>query len=350
MELPLVPPLAPMEAATAEELPAGEGWLYEPKWDGFRCLAFRDRDAVELWSKAGKPLGRYFPDVVAALGRLGARRFVLDGELVIQVDGELSFDQLQLRLHPAASRVAKLAAEHPAGFVVFDLLMDERRRVLVDRTLGERRPRLERFAQRTFDRVETIRLSPATEDRSRAAAWLRLPTSSLDGVMAKRLDAPYRSGGRDAMVKVKRLRTADCVVGGFRYRRSGREVGSLLLGLYDDAGLLHHVGFTSSLDREARRELTPRLERLRDGAGGERGFSGAAPGGPSRWSSERDTAWEALPPELVVEVVYDHFSGGRFRHGTRLLRFRPDKPPGDCTFEQIPRGVRLSAALAGTAV
>jgi ATP-dependent DNA ligase len=350
LELPLTPPLAPMEARTAEELPAGEGWQYEPKWDGFRCLAFRDRDTVELWSKSGKPLGRYFPDVAAALGGLGARRFVLDGELVVAVDGELSFDQLQLRLHPAASRVAKLAAEHPAGFVVFDLLLDERRRSWLDEPLAARRERLERFAGRYFEPVEAVRLSPATRDRARAGRWYRSATVSLDGVMAKRLDAPYRPGERDAMVKVKKLRTADCVVGGFRYRRDAAEVGSLLLGLHDGEGLLHHVGFTSGLDAAARRELTPRLERMRDAAADGTGFSGSAPGGPSRWATERSTAWEPLPPELVAEVVYDHFSGGRFRHGTRLLRFRPDKPAADCTFEQIPRGARLAPLLAEAAV
>jgi ATP-dependent DNA ligase len=346
MDLPIQPPFPPMEARTAEEVPAGPGWRFEPKWDGFRCLVFRDGDEVYLQSKAGKPLGRYFPDVVEAMGRLGARRFVLDGELVIPVDGELSFDELQLRLHPAASRVAKLAAAHPAGFVAFDLLVDERGRSLVGDPLAERREELERFAERWFPAVEALRLTPATDDRERAAGWLTAPTSSLDGVIAKRADAVYRSGEREGMVKVKKLRTADCVVGGFRYATAGGVVGSLLLGLYGEDGKLHHVGFTSSFDRAGRAELTPRLEALRDRAGGEKGFSGNAPGAPSRWSTERSTEWEALPPELVVEVVYDHWSGGRFRHGTRLLRFRPDKPPEQCTFDQVPRGARLEEALA----
>jgi len=349
MDLPIQPPYPPMEARSAEEVPAGPGWRFEPKWDGFRCLAFRDGGEVYLQSKAGKPLGRYFPDVVEAMGRLAARRFVLDGELVIPIEGELSFDALQLRLHPAASRVAKLAAAAPAGFVAFDLLVDEGGRSLVGEPLSARRDALESFAAHCFPAVEAMRLTPATDDRERAVGWLTSPTSSLDGVIAKRADAPYLSGEREGMVKVKKLRTADCVVGGFRYAAKGGEVGSLLLGLYGDDGKLHHVGFTSSFDQAGRRELTPRLEALRDGAGGEKGFSGNAPGGPSRWSTERSTEWEALPPELVVEVVYDHWSGGRFRHGTRLLRFRPDKAPEQCTMDQVPRGARLDEALAAGA-
>lgn len=351
LDLPIQPPFPPMEARSAEEVPAGPGWVFEPKWDGFRCLAFRDDEEVYLQSKAGKPLGRYFPDVVEAMGRLAAPRFVLDGELVIPIDGELSFDALQLRLHPAASRVAKLAAAAPAGFVAFDLLVGEDGRSLLGEPLSARREALEAFAARNFAAVEAMRLTPDTDDRERAVGWLTSPTSSLDGVIAKRAGEPYRSGEREGMVKVKKLRTADCVVGGFRYAAKGGEVGSLLLGLYGDDGKLHHVGFTSSFDRAGRAALTPRLEALRDGAGGEaaageRGFSGNAPGGPSRWSTERSTEWEALPPELVVEVVYDHWSGGRFRHGTRLLRFRPDKTPAQCTFDQVPRGARLEEALA----
>ena len=346
LDLPLQPPFPPMEAKSAEEVPEGAGWVFEPKWDGFRCLAFRDGDEVYLQSKAGKPLGRYFPDVVEAFGRLAARRFVLDGELVIPVGGELSFDALQLRLHPAASRVAKLAAATPGGFVAFDLLVDEEGRSLVEEPQAARRAALEAFAERCFPAVEGMRLTPATADRERAVGWLTSPTSSLDGVIAKRADEPYLSGEREGMVKVKKLRTADCVVGGFRYASSGRVVGSLLLGLYGDDGKLHHVGFTSSFDQAARRELTKRLEALRDGAAGEIGFSGNAPGGPSRWSTERSAEWEALPPELVVEVLYDHWSGGRFRHGTRLLRFRPDKAPEQCGFDQVPGGARLEEALA----
>jgi ATP-dependent DNA ligase len=345
MDLPLQPPFPPMEAKTADEVPDGAGWAFEPKWDGFRCLAFRDGDEVVLQSKAGKPLGRYFPDVVEAFGRLAARRFVLDGELVIAVDGELSFDALQLRLHPAASRVAKLAAATPAGFVAFDLLVGEDGRSRVDEPQAARRAALEAFAELHFPAVEAMRLTSATDDRERAVRWLTSPTSSLDGVIAKRAGEPYRSGEREGMVKVKKLRTADCVVGGFRYATNGKVVGSLLLGLYGDDGKLHHVGYTSSFDQASRRELTERLEALRDGAAGEKGFSGNAPGAPSRWSTERSTEWEALPPELVVEVLYDHWSGGRFRHGTRLLRFRPDKAPAQCGFDQVPGGAKLEEAL-----
>ncbi|HEX2254921.1 MAG TPA: ATP-dependent DNA ligase [Thermoanaerobaculia bacterium] len=350
MDLPITPPFPPMEAETREDIPAGEGWQFEPKWDGFRCLAFRDGDSIELQSKAGKPLARYFPDVVEALGRLGARRFVLDGELVVPVAGELSFDELQLRLHPAESRVRKLAAAHPAQYLVFDLLVTERRRDLVAEPLAVRRERLERFAGRYFaadpEGGSAVHRTPATTERDRAEGWFRSAGASLDGIMAKRLSEPYRSGERSAMWKVKKLRTADCVVGGFRYGRNDRLVASLLLGLYDGEGRLNHVGYTSSLSTEERRELTRELESLRDRPAAAKGFTGNAPGGPSRWTRERDSEWEPLPPKLVAEVVYDHFSGGRFRHGTRLLRFRPDKPAATCGYEQIPSGARLTPLLA----
>ena len=350
MDLPIAPPFPPMEAETREDIPRGEGWQLEPKWDGFRCLAFRDGGEIALQSKAGKPLARYFPDIVEALARLGARRFVLDGELVVPVAGELSFDQLQLRLHPAASRVEKLAAAHPAHYLVFDLLVTERRRDLVAETLAVRRERLERFAGRYFapgaEGGSAVHLTPATTDHDRAERWFRSSGASLDGIMAKRLDEPYRSGERSAMWKVKKLRTADCVVGGFRYGRNDRMVASLLLGLYDEAGHLNHIGYTSALSTEERRRLTPELEALRDRGGAAGGFTGNAPGGPSRWTRERDSEWEPLPPKLVAEVVYDHFSGGRFRHGTKLLRFRPDKPPETCGYDQIPGGARLTPLLA----
>jgi ATP-dependent DNA ligase len=324
-------PFPPMEASTADQLPRGPGWQYEPKWDGFRCLAFREGDTVRLQSKAGKPLGRYFPDVLEALAALPATRFVLDGEIVIPVDGNLSFDELLLRVHPAASRVRTLVAAHRARFVVFDLLVDARGRSLVELPLGERRRRLEAFAATQFRGSSALALARMTARPATAARWLAGRSGDLDGVVAKRTDLPYRSGERDGMIKVKRRRTADCVVGGFRYASRGRQVGSLLLGLYDRDGKLHHVGFCSSLSAEERRGLTPKLERLRRPPG----FTGRAPGGPSRWSTERSAAWEPLEPALVVEVGYDHVTNGRFRHGTTFLRWRPDKSPRQCTMEQI---------------
>ncbi|HET8648888.1 MAG TPA: ATP-dependent DNA ligase [Gemmatimonadales bacterium] len=332
MSLPISFPIAPMEAQSAEQLPRGAEWLYEPKWDGFRCIAFRDGDGVRLQSKAGKPLGRYFPDLVELLLGLKARRFVLDGEIVIPVGGRLSFDELLLRIHPAASRVQTLAEAHPARYVVFDLLADERGSDLTGKPLSERRRRLEAFARRYFPRGGAVRLSPVTWRRTTAEGWLRNRTrGDTDGVVAKRVDLPYRSGQRDGMEKVKRQHTADCVVGGFRYASKGGGIGSLLLGLYNSKGLLDHVGFTSSLPREVRVGLRERLEALIKPPG----FTGQAPGGPSRWSTERSAAWEPLAPKLVVEVGYDHVSGGRFRHATRFLRWRPDKAPRQCTCDQI---------------
>ena len=345
MTLPLRPDYPPMEARLVDEIPTGPGWLYEPKWDGFRCLAFRDGESVVLRSKAGKPLERYFPDVVAAVGALPARRFVLDGELVVPVDGRLSFDDLLQRIHPAPSRVRRLAEETPAWLIAFDLLVDAEGRPLVERPLAERRPRLEAFTLAHLARAATIHLSPAATDLEAAQSWLSRAGGNLDGVVAKRLDAPYASGTRDAMVKVKRLRTADCVVGGFRYASKEKVVGSLLLGLYDAEGRLDHVGFTSGFSVMDRRQLLPRLRPLLGGTG----FTGNAPGGPSRWSTERSAEWVPLAPRLVVEVAYDHVSGGRFRHGTRFVRWRPDKAPRQCTREQIETGARprLSALLGG---
>ena len=327
MSFPLPLDFPPMEARSAE-LPEGPGWLYEPKWDGFRCLAFRDGGTVELRSKSGQPLARYFPEVAGALRGLPAARFVLDGELLAPKDGGFDFEELQLRLHPAASRVAKLAAAHPAVYVAFDLLVDGGAQ-LMERPLAERRPRLEAF----HARLETaaVRLSPATTDRAAALRWLDEFGLALDGLVAKRLELPYRAGERDGMVKWKRLRTADCVVGGYRYGKDSNLVGSLLLGLYDDEGRLNHVGFTATLPRDERPALTRRLEKLRKPPG----FDGRAPGGPSRWSTERSGQWQPLAPKLVVEVRYDHVTGGRFRHGTTLLRWRPDKAPRQCTCDQL---------------
>ncbi|HEX9938421.1 MAG TPA: ATP-dependent DNA ligase [Longimicrobium sp.] len=341
MDLPIPLSYAPMEAESQAEIPSGEGWQYEPKWDGFRCLAFRDGDDVELRSKAGKPLARYFPDVVETLRSVRANRFVLDGEIVVPVGDSLSFEELQLRLHPAASRVQKLAAAHPAVLITFDLLLGARGGPLVDRPLAERREKLEAFAKQFYPDDERLRLSRATTDEKQARDWLCGGVKGLDGVMAKRLDMPYASGERTAMVKVKNLRTADCVVGGFRYAQKKPIVGSLLLGLYTADGLLHHVGFCSAIPEDERTALTPKLEKLRQAPG----FTGSAPGGPSRWSTERSTQWEPLKNTLVVEVQYDHFSGGRFRHGTRFLRWRPDKDPAQCKLEQVVKDSRSTSAL-----
>jgi ATP-dependent DNA ligase len=323
-------PLPPMEATTAEVLPAGGGWQYEPKWDGFRCIAYRDGKTVRLQSKSGQPLERYFPEVVERLLKAARQRFVLDGELVVPVGKSLSFDDLLQRIHPAQSRILKLAAERPAWLVVFDLL-SEGNIVLLERPLDERRTRLERFVTRRGVSGRSIVLSPASLKVADAEKWLSASGGALDGVVAKRLGFPYMSGDRSGMVKIKRHRTADCVVGGFRYGSNTKMVGSLLLGLYDRAGLLHHVGFTSSFKASERKALTAKIEKLRGGSG----FTGRAPGGPSRWSTERSGEWEPLKPRLVAEVGYDHFSQGRFRHGTKFLRWRPDKAAQQCTMEQV---------------
>ncbi|HEY8188417.1 MAG TPA: ATP-dependent DNA ligase [Pyrinomonadaceae bacterium] len=331
MTLPIKPGFPPMEALLVSEIPEGEEWEYEPKWDGFRCLAFRDGKNVELQSKSGQTLGRYFPEIVEALLKLKAPRFVLDGELVIPVKGGLSFDDLLQRIHPAASRVTKLSKETPAHFIVFDLLVDDAGNAIHELPLNKRRQKLESFAKKYLAKNASIELSPKTRNVNLARKWLSTTGIKLDGVIAKRLDLPYRSGERDGMQKVKRMRTADCVVGGFRYASKGKVVGSLLLGLYDENGLLHHVGYTSSFNESEKKELTKKLEPLI----GEPGFTGNRPGGPSRWSTKRTDEWEPLKTKLVVEVQYDHFSGGRFRHGTKFLRWRPDKKPKQCAFEQV---------------
>ena len=331
MTLPLKYSFAPMEALSVADLPVGKEWQYEPKWDGFRCIAFRDGPKIELRSKAGRSLSRYFPETVAALGRLTAKKFVLDGELVVPSGKSLSFDSLLQRIHPAASRVTRLAGETPAVYVVFDLLVDERGRSLVDQVLSERRPALDRFAERFFGVSDAfVSMSPCTCSLPIVRRWLA-GRAGLDGVVAKRLDLPYESGDRTGMQKIKRIRTADCVVGGFRYASKGHVVGSLLLGLYDDDGLLNHMGFTSSFNAAERKALVPKLEKLIKPPG----FTGQRPGGPSRWSTGRSAEGEPLAPKLVVEVVYDHFSGDRFRHGTTFVRWRPDKAPCQCTMDQV---------------
>jgi ATP-dependent DNA ligase len=329
-----MPVPAPMEALLAAELPEGDGWQFEPKWDGFRCLARRDGDEVTLTSKSGKPLGRYFPDVVQMLEGLKDRAFLLDGELIIPVGDALSFDALQLRLHPAESRVRKLAAEHPAELMLFDLL-ELGGKDLTGEPLAKRRPALEQFFARNH--APRLHLSPVTYDRRAALDWLHRSGGALDGVIAKRTDLEYRSGER-AMIKVKQQRTADCVLGGFRYAEKKKIVGSLLLGLYDDQGLLSHVGFTSAIPAKERAALTAKLETLIEPPG----FTGSAPGGPSRWNTERSMAWEPLKPALVVEVRYDQITSGRFRHGTGFVRWRPDKDPKQCTYEQLAPELRPS--------
>lgn len=340
MKLPLRIPYPPMEANVAEEIPVGSDWQYEPKWDGFRCLAFRDHEEVELQSKAGKPLTRYFPELAAALAGLKAGRFVLDGEIIIPVDGEPSFDELLQRIHPAASRVKMLSEQYPCLYIVFDLLVNEQGEPLVEQPLDRRRRELEGWAKK-FLHGRGIVLSPATRDFNEAKRWFREMRGSLDGVIAKRVDLPYMSDAREGMLKIKNRRTADCVVGGFRYASKGKVVGSLLLGLYGSDGRLDHVGFTSAITADQRKEITRELEALIE----EPGFTGKAPGGPSRWSKRDMDDWKPLAPKLVVEVEYDHFTGGRFRHGTRLLRWRPDKAPGQCTMTQVERETRSALSL-----
>jgi ATP-dependent DNA ligase len=327
----LRPPFPPMEAQSVEHIPIGSEWQYEPKWDGFRCLVFRDGNKVELQSKSGQPLTRYFPELVEAVRTVKAATFVLDGEIVVPAGNAFSFDALLQRIHPAHSRVEKLAAETPALIVVFDLLAGPGGEAVLDRPLHERRKQLEAFATQFLRGVERIRLSPATTRLAEAKGWLRRVGTTLDGIVAKRRDLEYRSGDRSGMQKIKNYRSADCVVGGFRYNEGKPVVGSLLLGLYDDNGLLHHVGFTSTIKREDKPALTKKLEPLI----APPGFTGNAPGGPSRWSTKRSGEWQPLKPNLVVEVCYDHFSGHRFRHGTKLMRWRPDKSPKQCTLDQV---------------
>jgi len=332
MSLPIPKTYAPMEAKPAAELPEGPAWHYEPKWDGFRCIAFRDGDRVDLESKSGKPLTRYFPELVHALKSLRAKKFVLDGEILIAVSGSLSFDDLLMRIHPAASRIAKLANETPSTYIVFDLLVDESGKNLVESALQVRRQALESFATKFLPSNGFVHLSPLTKDVSIARKWFHMGVG-LDGIVAKQDRLPYQSGKRTGMQKIKKQRTADCVVGGFRYLEKKPLVGSLLIGLYNAEGKLDHVGFTSSIPTKDRLAITKKLKALIKPPG----FTGKAPGGPSRWSTKRSSEWEPLDPKLVVEVQFDHFTGGRFRHGTKLLRWRPEKSPRSCTMKQVQR-------------
>jgi len=327
--------LRPMEARSVSALPEDGHWQFEPKWDGFRCLAFKSAKRVELYAKSGKPLTRYFPEIVAALAGLKAQRFILDGELVVPTGKYLSFDALQMRLHPAASRIAKLSHETPALYMLFDLLMDTEGDSFLAEPLSARRAALESFFKAVRGNAR-LRLSPMSRKLADARNWLkRAGNGALDGVIAKPLDEPYQPGER-AMLKVKCLRTADCVVGGFRYETGGKQVGSMLLGLYDESGRLNHVGFTSGIADSKRAALTRKLEKLRGGPG----FTGDAPGGPSRWSTERSAEWVPLKTKLVAEVRYDQVTGDRFRHGTKFLRWRPDKAPEQCTLDQLVREAR----------
>jgi ATP-dependent DNA ligase len=322
---------APMEARSAETLPNEPGeWQFEPKWDGFRCLAFKEGGDVELKGKSGTSLSRFFPEVVATLRDAPFERFVVDGELVIELNGRMTFDALQARLHPAASRIRRLSLEMPARLILFDMLMGPDGSPVGALPLTKRRGVLESFGDKAAIAGKLI-VTPCTRDLAKATQWLDdFDRDGRDGVVAKRLNEKYLSGER-AMIKVKRLRTADCVVGGFRYQSGSLEVGSLLLGLYNAQGLLDHVGFTSTIANDERPALTRKLHALQ----AQPGFTGRAPGGPSRWSTERTGEWKPLRPELVVEVRYDHVTSDRFRHGTKLLRFRPDKPPRQCSIDQI---------------
>jgi ATP-dependent DNA ligase len=323
----------PMEARPIDAIPVGAQWQYEPKWDGFRCLLARNGKTVAMTSKSGQDLTRYFPEVARAAALLTERDFVLDGELVVPIGKQFSFDALLQRIHPAASRVNRLAKETPAQFIAFDLLR-RGAKDFMSLTLPRRRHELEAFAAHCF-RNTSFRLSPASLRVKDAERWLRSAGGGSDGVIAKRLDLPYQAGNRDGMQKIKRHRSADCVIGGFRYGEqmmAGRKVvGSLLLGLYDDEGALHHVGFTSALKAEEKPALTKRLKAMV----ADRSFTGNTPGGPSRWSTKRSSEWVPVRPKLVVEVSYDHFTGGRFRHGTAILRWRPDKTPHQCTMDQL---------------
>ena len=317
MTLPLTPPVKPQLAKTGAALPEGEGWRYEPKWDGFRTIVFRDGDEVHLQSRNGRPMNRYFPEVVEQALELPAERLVLDGEMVVVVDGVQEFDLLSQRIHPAASRVERLARETPAALVAFDLLA-EGDAALLELPYAERRRRLEEIVE------PPVQLTPTTDAADDAAGWL---TGMSEGVVAKRWEAPYLPGERHGMVKVKRVRTADAVVRAFRFGKEEGTVGSLILGMYDDGGELREVGHTSGFSAREKRELLALLEPYRTH---ERGS-----GEPSRWKSQEELVWEGLRPELVCEVAYDHVTGHRIRHGAKFLRWREDKDPRECTIDQL---------------
>lgn len=317
MALPLKPPVKPQLARPAKELPDGEGWRFEPKWDGFRTIVFRDGEDVRLQSRNGRPMNRYFPEVVEQVLQLPGQRLVLDGEMIVVVDGIQEFDLLSQRIHPAASRVKLLSEQTPAGFVAFDLLAEDDT-VLFDLPYVERRERLANVVE------DPVQLTPCTDDAGAAQVWF---TGRSEGVIAKEAAAPYRPGERTGMMKIKRVRTADTVVMAFRFGKEEGTVGSLILGLYDDGGELHVVGHTSGFTAKQKRELIDKLEPYRTY---ERGS-----GEPSRWKSDEELVWEGLRPELVVEVAFDHITGRRIRHGAKFQRWREDKEPRECLMEQL---------------
>ncbi len=331
-----------METRQVARIPEGEEWIYEPKWDGFRCLAFRDRNDVELQSKSGESLTRYFPEIVTALKTSVTQRFVTDGELIVTDGARSDFDALLQRIHPAESRVRRLASETPASYVLFDLLA-EGRKAIYRQILRARRQQLEAFAERNFETSPTVRLSPVTADIALAQRWLGGSLARLDGVIAKR-NVPYAFGSRDAVLKIKRSYAADCVIGGFRTSADGA-IASILLGLYDDEGKLNHVGFVGSMSAPERRRAAELLKPIVEPPG----FTGNAPGGPSRWRRGKDAQWFPVQPKIVVEVAFDHVTAHRFRHAARLLRWRPDKPPRQCSMEQLLQAVTLRQAQGDAA-
>ncbi|MFC9997442.1 ATP-dependent DNA ligase [Nocardia sp. NPDC127526] len=346
MELPLLPPVKPMLAKSVSTVPREPGLLFEPKWDGFRCIVFRDGDEIELGSRNDRPLTRYFPELVELLGKALPDKCVIDGEIVVVTENGLDFDTLQQRLHPAASRVAKLAAETPASFVGFDLLALGDRD-LTEQPFHERRRLLETVLDGDEDGINRLHLTPITDDPDVATDWFtRFEGAGFDGVMAKAADLPYLQDKR-VMLKIKHERTADCVVAGFRWHKDGAGVGSLLLGLFDEEGNLHHVGVASSFTAARRKELVAELAPLRDNAlenhpwknwadaAAQAKAEGKMPGGVSRWTGGKDLSWEPLRAELVAEVRYEHVMAGRFRHGGRLVRFRDDRTPESCTYAQL---------------
>ncbi len=332
LTLPLQPPVEPMEARAVKEIPEGSQWQYEPKWDGFRCIAFRDGENVALQSKSGQPLERYFPEIVEALLAVKSERFIIDGELTIELEGKLDFDAILQRIHPAASRIKRLSSETPASYAIFDALSLEDHPKLYEDPLKIRRKRLESFAAKHFKKEDFLSLSPSSTAYEKASEWLTGGLAHFDGVVAKQVGEPYHFGDRNAVVKIKRVYTADCVVGGFRLAKDGKTIASLLLGLYDDAGLLHLVGFVGSMSAAERARAATLLKPIVEGPG----FTGAQPGGPSRWGT-REAQWHPVAPRIVVEIQYDRVTGDRFRHGARLLRWRPDKAPRQCTMEQMVR-------------
>jgi ATP-dependent DNA ligase len=317
MALPLSPPLKPQLARSAKELPAGEAWRYEPKWDGFRTIVFRDGNDVQLQSRNGRPMNRYFPEIVDQVLELPKKRLVLDGEMIVVVDGVQEFDLLGQRIHPAASRVERLAGETPAALVAFDLLADGSK-TLLDLPYEQRRERLADVI------ADPVQLTPMTDDRQAAGTWL---TGASEGVIAKEAEARYEPGERTGMMKIKRVRTADAVVMAFRFGKEEGTVGSLILGMYDDDGALHTVGHASSFKASEKRELVEFLEPYRTHERGQ--------GEPSRWKSDEELVWEGLRPELVCEIQFDHLTGHRIRHGARFVRWRPDKPPEECRIAEL---------------